>query len=376
MFSSQEDLKNWINNYISKKGKKSLHIAINNSKSIKEDLIKFTNYLPEKTKFNQRCFHIINDLKEIPLCRECGQNRVNFNNRNKDWKYLDFCSNRCGTLNKETKDKYKKTNVKKYGVDNISKSEYFKKIMIKNNKEKWNVDWYQQSDDFKNKSILTCFKKYGFENYTQTEEFKKRIRETFMLKYGVDWYSKSEEFKQKFKESSIEKYGTEHPMLNSDYKEKISQTIKDRYGKNWYVLTNEFKEHCFDSKSQKYGNTSTGFKLKDYKLPSGKIIKVQGYENFALDILIEKYEEEDLAISYSEIKEEIGIINYLMNEKNRIYLPDIYIKSENKIIEVKSEYTYNLELEKNLLKKEVCLKSNLLFEFWIIDDKGNLIEVR
>lgn len=376
MFSSQEDLKNWINNYISKKGKKSLHIAINNSKSIKEDLINFTNYLPEKTKFNQRCFHIINDLKEIPLCRECGQNRVNFNNRNKDWKYLDFCSNRCGTLNKETKDKYKKTNVKKYGVDNISKSEYFKKIMIKNNKEKWNVDWYQQSDDFKNKSILTCFKKYGFENYTQTEEFKKRIRETFMLKYGVDWYSKSEEFKQKFKESSIEKYGTEHPMLNSDYKEKISQTIKDRYGKNWYVLTNEFKEHCFDSKSQKYGNTSTGFKLKDYKLPSGKIIKVQGYENFALDILIEKYEEEDLAISYSEIKEEIGIINYLMNEKNRIYLPDIYIKSENKIIEVKSEYTYNLELEKNLLKKEVCLKSNLLFEFWIIDDKGNLIEVR
>jgi hypothetical protein len=376
MFSSQEDLKNWINDYISKKGKKSLHIAINNSKSIKEDLIKFTNYLPEKTKFNQRCFHIINDLKEIPLCRECGQNRVNFNNRNKDWKYLDFCSNRCGTLNKETKDKYKKTNVKKYGVDNISKSEYFKKIMIKNNKEKWNVDWYQQSDDFKNKSILTCFKKYGFENYTQTEEFKKRIRETFMLKYGVDWYSKSEEFKQKFKESSIEKYGTEHPMLNSDYKEKISQTIKDRYGKNWYVLTNEFKEHCFDSKSQKYGNTSTGFKLKDYKLPSGKIIKVQGYENFALDILIEKYEEEDLAISYSEIKEEIGIINYLMNEKNRIYLPDIYIKSENKIIEVKSEYTYNLELEKNLLKKEVCLKSNLLFEFWIIDDKGNLIEVR
>lgn len=376
MFNSQEDLKNWINDYISKKGKKSLHTAINNSKSIKENLINFTNYLPEKTKFNQRCFHIINDLKEIPLCKECKKNKVNFNNRNKEWKYLDFCSYRCGKINEGTINKYKKTNLEKYGVDNISKSEYFKKLMIKNNKEKWNVDWYQQSGDFKTKSILTCLKRYGFDSYTKTEEFKKRITETFMLKYGVDWYSKSEEFKQKFKESSIEKYGTEHPMLNSDYKEKLSQTIKDRYGENWYVLTNDFKQHCFDLKSQKYGNPTTGFKLKDYKLPSGKIIKVQGYEDFALDILIQKYDEEDLAISYSEIKEEIGIINYLMNEKNKIYLPDIYIKSENKIIEVKSEYTYNLELEKNFIKKEVCLKSNLLFEFWIMDDKGNLIDKR
>jgi hypothetical protein len=376
MFNSQEDLKNWINDYISKKGKKSLHIAINNSKSIKEDLVKFTNYLPEKTKFNQRCFHIINDLKEIPLCRECGQNRVNFNNRNKEWKYLDFCSTRCGTLNKETIVKYKKTNLDKYGVDNIFKSEYFQDFIIKFNNEKWGVDWYQQSDDFKTKSILTCFKKYGFDRYTKTDEFKNRLRETFLLRYGVDWYSKSQEFKQKFKAKSIENYGVDHPMLNTNFKEKVSKTIKDRYGENWYVLTNKFKEYCFNSKVHKYGTPLTGFKFKDYKLPSGKIIKVQGYENFALDILLRKYTEEDLLICYSDIKEEIGIINYLMEEKDRIYLPDIYIKSENKIIEVKSEYTYNLELEKNLLKKEACIKIDFSFEFWIIDDKGHLIDKR
>lgn len=375
MFNSQEYLKNWINDYISKKGKKSLHIAINNSKSIKQDLINFTSYLPEKTKFNQRCYHIISNLKEIPFCKECGKNKVNFNNRNKDWKYLDFCSSRCGTLNKETKDKYKKTNEEKYGVDNIFKSEYFKNLMMKSNREKWDVDWYQQSEDFKNKSILTCLRKYGFESYTQTEEFKNRIRETFLLRYGVDWYSKSEEFKQKFKASSIEKYGKEHPMLDSDYKEKVSKTIKNKYGEDWYVLTNDFKEYCFDLKERRYGNPTTSFRLKDYQLPSGKIIKVQGYENFALDILLENYNEEDLSISYTDIKEEVGIINYLMNEKDRIYLPDIYIKPENKIIEVKSEYTYNLELEKNLLKKEACIKSNLSFEFWIIDGKGKLIEI-
>jgi hypothetical protein len=376
MFNSQEDLKNWINDYISRKGKKSLHIAINNSKSIKEDLILFTSYLPNNIKFNQRCYHILNDLKDIPSCKECGENKVNFNNRNKEWKYLDFCSPRCGSLNKETIVKYKKTNLEKYGVDNIFKSKYFQDFIINLNNEKWGVDWYQQSEDFKTKSVLTCLRKYGFESYTQTEEFKNRIRETFMVRYGVDWYSKSEEFKQKFKSSSIEKYGTEHPMLDSDYKEKVSKTIKEKYGENWYVLTKKFKEHCFNSKVQKYGQPITGFKFKEYKLPSGKIIKVQGYENFALDILLKNYIEEDLAIIYSDIKEEIGMINYFMYEKDRIYLPDIYIKSENKIIEVKSDYTYNLELQKNLLKKEACINNGISFEFWIIDDKGNLIEIK
>jgi len=36
MFSNKEDLKNWILDYIDIKGKKSLHIAINNSKVIKD----------------------------------------------------------------------------------------------------------------------------------------------------------------------------------------------------------------------------------------------------------------------------------------------------------------------------------------------------
>jgi hypothetical protein len=71
----------------------------------------------------------------------------------------------------------------------------------------------------------------------------------------------------------------------------------------------------------------------------------------SLDILLEKYKEEELAITYTEIREEIGLINYLMEEKERIYLPDIYIKPDNKIIEVKSKYTYELEIEKNILKR-------------------------
>lgn len=67
MFNNLEELKHWIINYISIKGKGSLHIAINNSKKIKEDILRYTDYLPVDAKFNQRCHHIINDIKVIPL---------------------------------------------------------------------------------------------------------------------------------------------------------------------------------------------------------------------------------------------------------------------------------------------------------------------
>lgn len=376
MFNNRQELKDWISNYIKTKSKKSLHIAINNSKDIKSDLVNFTKFLPENTKLNQRCFHILNDLDIIPLCKECNLKLVNFNNRDKEWKYLEFCSTKCSSKNKDVIKKYKETNKKKYGFDNISKTEYFRESMIKHNQETYGVDWYITSDDFREKSKISCLKKYGFDNYTKTEEFKSKMSTIFLKKYGVDWYAKSQEFKDKFKEKSLEIYGVEHPMLNEKVKSKVSKTIFERYGEKWYILTKEFKEYCFVSNFNKYGNPIFSYKLKEYKLPSGKVVKVQGYENFALDILLKKYNEDEISITYADIKEEIGTINYLLESQSKIYLPDIYIKTDNKIIEVKSKYTYLIEESKNIVKKETCISMGIDFEFWIIDKKGKLIDIK
>ena len=55
-----------------------------------------------------------------------------------------------------------------------------------------------------------------------------------------------------------------------------------------------------------------------------------------------------------------------------VYLCDIDVKSLNKIIEVKSDYMYVRELQKNLMKKKACLYLGYTFEFWIFDRKHNL----
>ena len=105
-------------------------------------------------------------------------------------------------------------------------------------------------------------------------------------------------------------------------------------------------------------------------MPSGIIRMVQGFEPYALDRLIKVYSEEDIKTN----REDIRIIDYVMDNKKRRYFPDIYIPSENKIIEVKSRYTYNIDIEKNKCKGNACKELGFDFEIWIFNRSGNEIE--
>jgi hypothetical protein len=111
-------------------------------------------------------------------------------------------------------------------------------------------------------------------------------------------------------------------------------------------------------------------KFKDYILPSGKVIKIQGYENIALDELLQKYLESDIHTGKYTPR-----IKYYKQEtqSEHMYFPDIFIKSINKIIEVKSTWTYKKELDVNTLKGNACKNNGYNFEFWIYDNKLNKI---
>ena len=107
------------------------------------------------------------------------------------------------------------------------------------------------------------------------------------------------------------------------------------------------------------------FSTKDYTLPSGEIIHIQGYEHFALDELFENNYKED------EIITDCDEIEYEFNNKIHYYYADIYLINENKIIEVKSTWTFDKDYDKNIAKKNACLEQGFDFEFWIYDNKKN-----
>jgi len=85
-----------------------------------------------------------------------------------------------------------------------------------------------------------------------------------------------------------------------------------------------------------------------------------------INYLLNQYEEGDLVIENKEIENEIGFIRYPNENKLSRYYPDIYIKSENKIIEVKSEWTFKIHKKLNLLKQKACIENGINHEFMII----------
>ena len=111
---------------------------------------------------------------------------------------------------------------------------------------------------------------------------------------------------------------------------------------------------------------SGGYSYYDFEFPSGKVARVQGYEPKVLTKLVIEYSEDDIIVGVQNIINEIGFFHYEYEGETHRYYPDIYIKSENKVIEVKSTYTFNKEKEKNLLKRKSVLNKNINFKFIIL----------
>lgn len=158
------------------------------------------------------------------------------------------------------------------------------------------------------------------------------------------------------------KLGCSKRSQNPIYLQKLSDKANERW--NSIDFRRKMEEiYTSDEFSEKSNET---YLTKDYYFPSGKHVRVQGYEPKALDILLQTYNEEDLIVG-SMIKHEVGIITYIDDLGNlRRYNPDIYVKTINMIIEVKSKWTYNVNLDSNLKKKQACENLGINFEFMIL----------
>ena len=238
-----------------------------------------------------------------------------------------YCCKCKGTKSKKTKlhlygsenynniRKNKETCLSKYGVDNISKIDFIKDKKRSTCTKNYGVDIPAKSDIILKRMSETCLKKYGFPYFAQTEECKENYIKTCLKKYGV---KNIFQVKNLVKDSLIRKYGVDHPMRD---------------------------ENIF------YKQMTSSYSVKVY---NG--LYYQG--SYELDFI--KYcELNNITIS------KISPISY---DNDRMYFPDFFIESINLIIEIKSSYTYEKELQKNLLKKQSCLDKGYNFLFIIDKD--------
>jgi hypothetical protein len=176
---------------------------------------------------------------------------------------------------------------------------------------------------------------------------------TCMKKYGVDNAGKNEEIKQKIKDTFTEKYGI-HPKKTQEVQDRWKATCLKVYG-----------GHPNQNKEVQAKSEASSYKFRDYIMPSGRSVKLQGYEHIALDELVKIYKEDDIIIGRSNIP----TIEYYIDDTKHVYFPDFFIKSENKIIEIKSEWTIQLKRGNITPKALATIQAGYKYEIWVYNDK-------
>lgn len=286
-------------------------------------------------------------------------------------------------LNQKKQEKTSTTNIERYGsVCSLHGAEIDKKVKA-TWKEKYGAECPLQTPMVREKTRQTMLAKFGVENAQQADVVKKKKTKTCLEKYGVENAAQAESSKITARETNLVRYGTVSPTQNAVIQKKVRATTQLHYGVDNPFQSEEIKEQIKQNNLTLYGvenaaqridvqetNQQNAYKYKPFTMPSGTVRNVQGFEPFAIrDLLAAKYTEKQIVTD----RKQIPRIRYILNEKEHYYFPDIYIPHENRIIEVKSEWTVQCNTECNESKKNACRAKGHVYEVWVYNRKGERI---
>ena len=154
---------------------------------------------------------------------------------------------------KEVYDKVRKTNLDRYGVECSAQSYVVKEKIKATNLKKYGVEYSFQAEAVKEKIKDTCIERYGVDNPSKSDIIKSKIVESNRKNLGVDYPMQSKDVMDKSRATSFEKYGTEYPNQSEIVKSKIDASTLEHYGVNRACKLDEFKQKIVDTNRERYG---------------------------------------------------------------------------------------------------------------------------
>lgn len=305
-------------------------------------------------KKRQDIVEVIKGIRSSGLCKKCSieQYKISFKEKH---------GVENPALLESVKQKKKETFIKTFGVEHPSKCESIK----------------QQKKE-------TYQKKYGVDNPMKVEEIQLKVKQTNLETYGVDHPMKNKDVQNKTKETCLLKYEAPNPMQNKDVRQKSIKTCIQNLGVMYPMQNKLVQEKSIETNLTKYQvpnvmqneeilrkQQKSAYKTKKYTFPSGNVIDIQGYEHFAInDLVAEGYEESDIVVD--------GVPEIFYHTEDQVahrYYPDIFIKSEKKMIEIKSVFTLQLNQDINFLKWKAVVDKEFKMEIRVYDGKGMLLSL-
>lgn len=203
---------------------------------INHNISHYRNFIPN-IKYGDKIFVLSHQLskgshyKVNCICDNCSNvKKMNFEyyysitNALKENYYCNVCVKKIKT---------NKTNLEKYGCENISSSQMIKNKRKETNLKKWGVENVFQNEEIKKRNINTFNKKYGL-YYTKTEDYRKKSEETRRNKNSKIFENERVDYK-KYKK-----------LVNSYTRISYKKLLENWDGFDYYdkeYIKNNFKLH-------------------------------------------------------------------------------------------------------------------------------------
>lgn len=276
--------------------------------------------------------------KVTPLCEFCLNRLSSVRHSIDDFEYYISCGTRKCKGKAISNTKLKFSDKKKQSINR----------KIKTTKDKWTAE-QRSTASANHKAALSAPNENGISPMDVTIAKRKLTKKE---RYGDEYWSNPMQMIETKKKWS--------PSKRKDINDKRIATCLSLYGVENILLNKDVQYKLFAS----------AVHYKNYTTPSGNVLKIQGYEYVGLNILYAIYSEDDIITQ----RIDMPVIFYEYEGKSKRYYPDIYIKSQNKIIEIKSTYTFEVQLSKNTAKGKSVREMGFLYEVWICDKK-NILEI-
>jgi len=308
------------------------------------------NRFDDSLSERETLYRIHYKIYKVPTCPVCGK-KLKFYGR-KNIIFLSHCSNKC---------KRKDNNVIK----------------------KWKSSCGELGTN-REKSKKTMVERYGVENPYQIPEIINKIKEinknkkdqiiinmkhTCNLKYNVDYYLQTKEFKEKSNKTSLKKYGTQYPIQSNIVKDKydwknITKKISNTKRQNNSFNKSKPEDESYILLKEKFEDVKRQYRSDLYPFNCDFYIP-------NLDIYIEcQYGQFHHRRPYLGTEEDLKDIEILKENANRIH------KEKNVSVSM-----YDNELEtwtiRDVNKRNIAKQNNLNYlEFWNIEELKEWLKIK
>lgn len=225
-------------------------------------------------------------------CDNCGKE---YFPKSKD---SNSCSFKCSGMlaqSHSAKKKRIRTNIDKYGVENVFCNEEIKNKIKSTMVEKYGVENPMQNKKINEKAMKTVSEKYGVKSPIQNSEIMSKLKRTNLERYGNTFSLANKEVKNKKEKTMIEKYGTKEPFKSKEIVEKIKKTNLKRYGNENPFGSELIKQKIKKINLERYGAENYSNRktlVKELRIRDEKVLELykEGYTEYDIaDILDFEY---------------------------------------------------------------------------------------